>query len=216
MGYDIFYDQARMMLPTEGWGASDSKVFDFVSQHLSNGNRPFFNYIITMSSHEPFKNVQSYYSNDRFLDVKPEKLKDYFTSIAYVDKCLHKLINTVLEKYPHTYIFIFGDHAPYVLKNVPYSIGMTEIDTHTMQFVPMLIITPDHKVMRESRYAATFLDIAPTILQNNNLTYTYQMQGDNLLDRLKNGTIPYKGKQYDREYLYQKAAKTRSTVFGNN
>ncbi|MEI6213709.1 MAG: LTA synthase family protein, partial [Desulfuromonadales bacterium] len=217
MGYDIFYDQQRMMLPTEGWGASDARVFDFALQHLSSKRKPFFDYIITMSSHEPFTNVHNYYTTDRFNDVTPQRLKDYFVSISYTDRSLGLLVNSVREKYPNSYIFIFGDHTPYVLRNKSsYGIAMTDVDDRAMQFVPMIIITPDHKKKQESRYAASFLDIAPTIIRNNNINYTYQIQGDDLLGELKNTMIPYKGKQYPRDYLFRAAAGTRANSFGAN
>jgi phosphoglycerol transferase MdoB-like AlkP superfamily enzyme len=217
MGFDIFYDQIRMRLESQGWGAPDDKVYDYVINNLGNNKKPFFFYIITMSSHEPFKNVYNYFSTNRFSDVTPEKMKDYFTTISYVDKTLSRYINQVRVKYPNTYIYIFGDHAPYVLYHkTPFNIALTDIDKQVIQFVPMIIITPDHKMMQETRYAATFLDIAPTIILNSNLNYSYQILGDNLLQQLGNNDIYYKGKQYKRDLLFQMAQKTKSPTYGNN
>ena len=215
MGFDRFFDQSRMRLKSQGWGASDDKVFDFVSSYLRKSKTPFFTYIITMSSHEPFKNVYNYYTTDRFNDVTPEKLKDYFISISYVDKAVNRFIDNILEKHPNTYVYLFGDHAPYVLHGKSsYGVAMTEKDHDSLQFVPLIIITPDKRKFKDSTCAATFLDIAPTIILNSKIAYSYEIMGDNLLEPLNAVSIKYKGKMFDRKELYNAASKTRALNFG--
>ena len=215
MGFDRFFDQSRMRLESQGWGASDDKVFDFVSKYLKNRKNPFFSYIITMSSHEPFKNVYNYYNIDNFSDVTPEKLRDYFISISYVDKAVNRFVDNILEKHPNTYVYIFGDHAPYVLHGKSsYGVAMTDIDNYSLQFVPTIIITPDKRKFKDSTCAATFLDIAPTIILNSKIAYSYEIMGDNLLEPLNAVSIKYKGKMFDRKELYNAASKTRALNFG--
>ena len=208
MGFDMFYDMTRMRLISEGWGASDGKVFDFATKIMGNGNKPFLNYIITMSSHEPFKNVSNYYTSSKYDDISPEKLKDYFISIEYVDRMLENFIKKTREQHPNTYIFVFGDHTPYVLNRGPYQRASFTLDNHAFEFVPMFIITPDNAKRIEAERAISFLDIAPTILKSSNAQYTYSVMGENILGKFGDRLIPYKGKQYDRKELFQLAQKT--------
>jgi lipoteichoic acid synthase len=60
MGFSDFFDIDRMHLPEEGWGASDGRVCETVLQKLKSQRPPFYCHIITMSSHEPFENVDHY------------------------------------------------------------------------------------------------------------------------------------------------------------
>ena len=208
MGFSMFYDQTRMRLSSEGWGASDRKVFDYAAKVMESSNRPSFDYVITMSSHEPFTNVLNYYSSSIYNDIGSVKLKNYFISIEYVDRMLENFINKIRERQPNTYIFVFGDHTPYVLNSGSYKRASFELNNFSFEFVPLFIITPDNAKRIESERAVSFMDIAPTILKSSNAQYTYNIMGENLLWDFGDISIPYRGKQYDRKQLFQLAKKT--------
>jgi len=207
MGFDIFYDRKRMRLPEQGWGAADEEVFAFAKKRLGRDNRPFFYYIITMSSHEPFRNVENYYRSDQFDDVTPVLARNYLISINYVDRTLRNFVTQVLKEYPDTYIFIYGDHTPYGIKSGPFHRAHFLLDDKDFEFVPLLIVTPQGDIRRESRKAASFIDIAPTALAASGITYRLKTYGENLLMPLHR-EIPFRGGFYSREILFRKAKKT--------
>ena len=208
MGFDILYDQSRMRLESEGWGVSDGKVFNFALNKLAKGTKPYFNYIITMSSHEPFRNVYNYYKTDRYNDVEPAKTRDYFVSVEYVDSMLESLVTQIRRRRPNTYIYIFGDHTPYVLTRGAFKIASFDLDNKKLEFVPLFIITPDGRKRRENLLATSFLDIAPSILNVSNANYKYSAMGENLLGSFGQRQIPFKGKNYDRRDLFELAKRT--------
>ena len=207
MGFSGFYDQTRMGLVSEGWGSADGKVFAFAEEKMRSSRRPFFSYIITMSSHEPFRNVDNYYVDGRFEGVKPEMTRSYLKSMAYVDRTLEQFIGNIRKEYPDSYIYVFGDHTPYVLQKGPFQRTSLVMDDRNFEFVPLFILTPDHQVRRETEKAISFLDLAPTILASAGVSGSINTYGENLLSSRLTNRIPLSGEYYDRKFLFESARK---------
>jgi predicted AlkP superfamily phosphohydrolase/phosphomutase len=73
----------------------------------------------------------------------------------------------------------------------------------------MMIITPDGKVRKEEKEAASFLDVAPTILKTSGVNYDFKSDGLDLAGPvLKAGKLPLKGGSYDRALLFEQASAT--------
>ncbi|HEY3308983.1 MAG TPA: LTA synthase family protein [Desulfuromonadaceae bacterium] len=213
MDFDKFYDRLRMGLPEEGWGASDQRLFEFAEKKIAQLRRPFLCYLITMSSHEPFRNVENYFNDSAYDDVEPEITRHYFKSISYVDQVLREFVSHVRANYPHAYIFIYGDHTPYVIKKGLYQRAAFMMDDKEFEFVPLLIVTPSKQVRMEQKLAVSFLDIAPTVLAASGVPYRFRTTGENLLEKPLIRPIPFREDSYDRALLYREAQKTRKNLF---
>ena len=208
MGFREFYDIEKMGLPEEGWGASDRSLFRFVESQLAREESPFFYYVITMSSHEPFTNVRSYYQDRRFDDIDHALTRDYFTSIAYADAELEEFVTHVTRRFPGTYLFIYGDHTPYVINEAPYKRASVRIDQKELEFVPLIIVTPGQARYTEKRRVASYLDLAPTVLSASGAAASVLTQGVNLLNTpLRQTGVPHRGSDYSRERLYGLASE---------
>jgi lipoteichoic acid synthase len=204
MGFSRFYDIFGMGLHETGWGAPDKSVFDFITAKLRAQREPFFYYVITMSSHEPFTLTRSYYRNDSFKSIDNVQTRDYFTVISYVDREVREFVRNVRNIRPGAYIFIWGDHTPVIGKDI-YKRASFPADNKIFEFVPLFIITPDSQVFRETRYAVSFVDVAPTVLAASGSAYRIRSNGTNLLARsLKDGPIAYRGGEYMRSDLYKR------------
>ena len=203
MGFDVFYDMGGMKLEEKGWGIPDHEVFDFALEKMrEQRGKPFLSYIITMSSHMPFKNTASYYSTDKFDAVKDENVKNYYTVMSYVDKCVQDFVTKVKAEFPGAYILIFGDHSPGITSDI-YTQAAYMAGGDYFEYVPFILLTPDNKQHQENKYAATFLDISPTILYAAGVGFTIRTDGINLADPPRTmPQIPFKGKLYDRDYLF--------------
>lgn len=203
MGFSEFYDMNRMKMKDIGWGAPDADVFNYAFNELNNINKPFFSYIITMTSHGPFTNARYYYNNARYDDIKDETVRNYFNSISYVDESLKQFVEKVRKNFKNTYVFIWGDHTPNISTET-YHQSFIKGQEHTLEFVPLLITTPDGKVYREKNKVASFLDISPTILNTSGIKYSIKSDGMNVLDEKSNGGyIPYNGSNLDRSSLFK-------------
>jgi lipoteichoic acid synthase len=204
MGFDRFFDIDTMGLQVAYWGAPDKAVFDFVAIQLRSQREPFFYYVITMSSHEPFTLTQSYYQNNFFSDIRNERTRDYFNAISYVDREVGEFVRMIRQIRPNTYVFIFGDHTPVIARDV-YKRAFFVYDARQFEFVPLFIITPDSLAFRENRYAASFIDIAPTVLAATRAPYSIRTSGANLLSHpIANTAIDYRGASYLRADLYKR------------
>ncbi len=207
MGFHGFYDIDDMHLNEKGWGAPDHEMFGFIEKKLKRQKIPFFYYIITMSSHEPFMAVSRYYRNNSYSDIKDRELRGYFDSFSYVDRVLDNFVAFVKNNIKDTYIFIYGDHNAYILRDHP-GIPFKNLG------VPLFIITPDGKIYRETKKIASMLDLSQTILSASGINFEIMTQGANLLDfPIKNGPIPVNaGSSYDRETLFGKDMTSFSNI----
>lgn len=204
MGFKQFYDINSMNFEDQGWGAPDDNVFSFAFSKLNKVRGPFLSYIITMTSHGPFESARNYYNNPLYDDIENEIVKDYFNSFSYVDESIKKHVTEVKRKYPNTYIIIYGDHTPNINSAEFAQASFIDGDKY-FEFVPLFIITPDNKVYTENQVVASFLDIAPTILEVSGIYYKIYSDGTNLLNRDKNPlNIPLKGESFDRAWLYER------------
>jgi lipoteichoic acid synthase len=209
MGFQAFYDMFAMRLPEIGWGASDESVFDFVKSQMLHQKQPFLYYCITMSSHEPFVFVKPYYRNSAFDDIKDGPVRNYLNSMSYVDNMLKKFIPAVRNTCPNMIIFIYGDHTP-SLPKCGYQKALITLKGQPLEFVPLLIVTPENTVYREKRLAASFLDIAPTVLAAGRCKGTIQSYGLNLLSLpTQDKGIPYRMNIYSRKSLYGNIGRKR-------
>ncbi len=208
MGFQDFIDRIDMSLPEVKWGAPDDGMMNYVKEKLGKQKEPFFYYIITMSSHEPFDIVPAYYSNPFYNEIKNKEIRDYFISLSYVDIVLNDFIVFVKNHLKNTYIFIYGDHNAYTLYD-PLSFQN--------RGVPLFIITPDSKRYRENAAMASMLDLAPTILCAAKISFDERVKGVNLLDfPIKDGLIPVNEiEMSSRRDLFNKDLKSQSRMTFN-
>lgn len=74
--------------------------------------------------------------------------------------------------------------------------------------MPLIIVTPDKKVYKEDKNVASFLDIAPTILEASNIKFEIKSDGLDLINSIQNAPpIPFKGENYDRALLFKQFNK---------
>lgn len=209
MGFDYFYDIRKMGFKDEGWGAPDHEVFNYVINKLEDEKSPFLSYIITMSSHMPFSNTKEYYRNNNYDDIKDETVRNYFTSISYVDNSIKDFVGQFQAKHENTYFIILGDHTPDIKKD-EYMQSSYTLNGKYFEFVPIFIITPDNKKYVENKEAASFLDVAPTILSASGIKFHYKSDGIDLINPPGvSNKIPYKQNEYDRSLLFNNIIKSQ-------
>ncbi len=209
MGFRHFFDMQEMGLREIAWGAPDKSVLGFVNAQLLTQKSPFFYYVITMSSHEPFNLTRSYYQNNTYATIPDEKTRDYFNSMSYVDGQLREFVRAVRAEHPQTIIAIWGDHTPVIARNV-YKRASFVYNNKQFEFVPCFILTPDRQVYREAKNVASFIDVAPTLLAFSKVPYAVRSNGNNLCrPPFVNTTIDYRGTTYSRRDLYRQIKQLR-------
>lgn len=202
MGFDNFYDINNMGLKNVGWGAPDHDLFNYVLK-MPTLKKPYFHYIITMSSHCMFTNVRNYYNNDFFNDITDKVVRNYFNSLAYVDNAIKDFITGIKKKDENTAVIIWGDHTPGI-KRDSFKQSLLKVNGKFLEIVPLFIIPPGKMNYKEEKNVVSSLDIAPTILELANIPYMYKTDGESLLKPSEiNNKIPYRGEQFNRSMLFK-------------
>lgn len=208
MGYSRFYDLKATGLKEVGWGAPDKEFLDYVRSFLSRVDHPFFAHVITMSSHYPYTLVNRYFRDSSFDDIGDTMVRNYFTAARYTDQAIRDFVEDA-RKRPHTYIFIYGDHGC-TASGREFHCSKHIVGNHTMEFVPLFILTPDGQKYRETKCVASFLDLAPTILAASGCGCVYATRGQNLLEYpLKSSNVPFHGLMLSREKLWSQYVRNR-------
>jgi phosphoglycerol transferase MdoB-like AlkP superfamily enzyme len=187
MGFEEYYDRVKMNLPHRGWGASDEDVFNFVKQKIKEEKKPFFYYVITMSSHGPFDIVDQYYTNESFSDINMKNVKKYFNSISYVDTQLSNFVSFLVDNFNDTHIFIFGDHSSGVEGDI-YNPSVSVVEGKRVEIVPLFFIPAKSSQIKPKGYCGdviSFLDVAPSIIHAAGISATIKSYGISILS-LKN------------------------------
>lgn len=208
MGFQSFLGRKEMRLSKFRWGGSDGEMFDYILKYSTHLKSPFLLYVITLSSHIPFTLVNDYYSTHEFDDVKNNTVRNYFTSISYVDSIIGHFVNQMTAR-KNTIVIIYGDHSPGIKKD-EYEDASVISGNNKLRFVPLIIASKEHSFRAVDSVAVSFLDIAPTILQLSGITCSYFSDGQPLINAEGiDSKIPYNGSLYDRKDLFHRISASR-------
>jgi phosphoglycerol transferase MdoB-like AlkP superfamily enzyme len=201
MGFGRFWDLHDMGIKPSGWGASDADVRIFLQQTLRKQQGRFYFHWITMTSHGPYTLVRQLYQEPRFAAIEPEAVRDYLTSMAYVDQQLAALVTSFKAQHPDAYLVIYGDHTSSLQHG--FTPSTLQHDGHRLEFVPLFIVTPDQQVRRENQRVASFLDLSVSIMGAAGVAYSLHSFGCDVLQPLTMEQVRYQGGWLDRRQLYQ-------------
>ncbi|WP_374445277.1 sulfatase-like hydrolase/transferase [Epilithonimonas sp.] len=167
------YDKTYQKLPSspggESWGFEDQSVFRKALDVQKVRQKPYFNMILTLSTHNPFAiNKKEYYEklyeermNSKFLTPAQKKwskaYKTQLVSVLNADDALKHFFQDYSKRadFNKTIFFITGDHS------MPEILLQSKIDRF---HVPMMIYSPMLKEAKRFQKTISHFDIAPSIL----------------------------------------------------
>jgi len=153
----------------ESWGYEDQAVFSKMLEVKAASKRPYFDMILTLSTHNPFLiNNQAYYEklyNKRMqsdlLSQEQKKwaatFKNQLISVVNADDALKKFFDNYRRRndFANTIFVITGDH----------SMPEITLQSHIDRFhVPLLIYSPLLKEAKRFHKTTSHFDVAPSIL----------------------------------------------------
>ncbi|PRD56670.1 sulfatase-like hydrolase/transferase [Sphingobacterium gobiense] len=153
----------------ESWGYEDQAVFSKMLDVQKPDNQPYFNLILTLSTHNPFLiNNTSYYeelfqkrvASNQILDAQRKwafENKKQLVSVLNVDDALKAFFEAYAKRpdFKNTIFLITGDHS---MPEIPLQ---TKIDRY---HVPLIIYSPLLKEPKRFFQLTSHFDIAPSIL----------------------------------------------------
>ncbi|MFW6034809.1 MAG: LTA synthase family protein [Halothermotrichaceae bacterium] len=174
LGFDRFYglsdyhqESKKMEIRNEGLGINDYDFFDQSVDYLKELENPFFAFLITVSSHGPFKHYPSDWERDEFKDIDNQLVQDYFQSIYFVDRTLEMFYQKLEEigLLDNSLLIIYGDHEAGI-EEKEYSSSNYFIsgkDSKLLEQVPLIISYPGVEAGTIEK-VGSMPDLAPTIL----------------------------------------------------
>jgi lipoteichoic acid synthase len=170
-GFENFYsmedlDQSDII----GLGISDKSMFRQAADILSKEEKPFFSFIISLTSHHPFVIEDK----DVTLQLKDEdkdtKFGSYLKTVRYFDEAFGEFLQELKDAglYDNTVIALYGDHHALNL-NMDNNKEMMEnylaraYDYDEMLRVPLMIHVPGSGVKQTISTTGGQIDFLPTI-----------------------------------------------------
>ncbi len=185
LGFDEFYSNKRFELDEYvGWGLGDTS---FYRQSLDkiDTNNPFYGFMISLSSHFPFK--YPYFENYDFNvgEYEGTFLGYYLKSINYADKALGSLIQDLKDRglYDNTLLVIYGDHSAVPKDNADQLMKyvgkeLSDFEWLKLQKVPLIIHYPGLPKGKVINTTGGEVDILPTIANLMDFEVPYALGKD--------------------------------------
>lgn len=214
-GFDNYYSEKNFNInETVGLGLSDKSFLNQTVEKLKTMDKPYFSFIITLSSHFPFDDTEHY---GDFTTGKYENtlLGNYIKAIHYTDEqlgmFLQKLDDEGISK--DSIIVLYGDHNAIPKENekdLADFMGiqnMNELEWAKLQKVPMMIHFPNNEYAEVNHITSGQIDLYPTLcnifdIQNQDLL------GSDLLNT-KNSTVVFRNGSFtDGKVFYLSSNST--------
>jgi len=182
--------------PSLGWGLSDEAFFRRVGDRLSRLPQPFFAFLITLTSHHPYRAIPVERHQLDTSGIPKATLVGYLESMRYVDGALAKFFEVLDENglRENTAIVIFGDHDSRMLINKRTTQAMLQrtdlakreailigLRAFATKRIPLFIVPPTSREkaypVRRVHTAAGQIDFGPTLLHLAGLRTPASMLG---------------------------------------
>ncbi len=202
-GFERFFSEEDYLLQDKAssW-LSDFSFFEQSVEKIKKMKKPFFSFMISLTSHFPFKLEERLWGLKLSKDL-PEFLSLYYQSVNYTDRALQFFYESLKQEglMENTVFAFYGDHegvSPEHLASLYDELGIQQSNmlksTNRMRMaqVPFIIAT-DNDVAIESpdlNIVGSTLDVGPTLLHLLGLPKISYGMGTSLFTADKDRIIP--------------------------
>lgn len=204
---------------TIGLGMNDRDFFIQSLEHIKTLEKPFYSFLITLTSHHPYTMP----FENRF-DILPEDedsiFADYISAINYIDECIGVFIEGLKEAglYEQSVIVVYGDHFAIPLNETDSTEPLGRLLGHEYNFddflnVPCIVAVPGldeataEKLSETETVTGGHADLMPTILD------LFGYKSDNMIMFGQNLFSSDKGIVYPQASLQRGSFIDDDTVF---
>lgn len=172
-GFDRFVNEEDYTAsePIIGLGINDSEFFSQSIDYIKDTEKPYYAFLVTLSSHHPFEMPEEYRQIQLINEHKNTLFGNYIQSINYADAAIGEFINKLKEEglYEDTIINIYGDHFGLASTDENNKKLMTEYlgyeyDFDEMMRVPLIIHMPESGINQRISTTGGQIDFLPTLL----------------------------------------------------
>ena len=171
-GFDNFISEENFTVKEKiGLGITDEEFFDQSLNYLKKQKRPFYSFLITLSSHSPYDMPSKYNKLAIKESHKGTAFAKYINAVSYTDNAIGEFIEGLKKEglYDNSIIAIYGDHFGLLTKDADTHKIMTEILGYSYEYdemmkIPLIVHIPGKDVNKTIDTLGSQLDFAPTIL----------------------------------------------------
>jgi len=209
VGFDKFYSSGDFITPAEeieGWGLGD-KSFLLQSLEKIDKSKPFYSFMITLSSHYAYG---SFEDNDEF-DVgeyEGTTFGNYIKAAHYVDSAIGGFLEELKKQglYDNTLLVFYGDHHAFPKdksEDMQHFLGIDDSEFEWLKYqkVPLIIHYPGLKNGEVMDITGGQIDILPTVANLMGFEVPYAM-GKDLLNSEEGYAILRGGSYITDSYIY--------------
>ncbi|GAA0739361.1 LTA synthase family protein [Clostridium oceanicum] len=203
--FDDFYGETNYKIDDKvGLGLSDKSFLNQSLEKMKSFKKPFYSFVVTLSSHFPYDDVEGYEKDEKFNVGKYEGtfMGNYLKGIHYADTQLGMFLDK-LEKEGYmddSLIVLYGDHnaiSKNYIQQLYDFVGEKEpndMKWYQLQKVPMFIHFPkdEHKGV-DHTYSGQ-IDLYPTLANLYDLPKEYMLGND--LFNSKNTKVTFRNGSY--------------------
>jgi len=169
-GYQVFYSKANPKIVSDeivGLGISDRSIFTQMADIYKTENKPFYNFIISLSSHRPFELPAKYQLLQLPKEMNGTATGNYIQSVRYFDESLGSFIDQLKAEgiWDQTIFGVYGDHygpLPVDEKEIKQFLGVN-FNEKTRFTIPLIIHHPGEEKGVVNTGAGSQMDIYPTL-----------------------------------------------------
>lgn len=170
-GFDVFVGEEDLVIDEKiGYGLTDKSFFRQVADILEEMEQPFYSFIITLTSHVPFKLPAPHQEIDLLPEDEGTLFGDYIQAVHYTDEAIGGFIESLKEHglYENSIIALYGDHFGIDCKHgsaerVKALLG-SDYTYGEMLNVPLIIHIPGSGIHETVDTVGGQVDFMPTIL----------------------------------------------------
>ena len=209
IGFDKFINSKDFVMDEfagwEGDALSDASFFRQSLDKIDMSN-PFYSFLITLSTHHPFKYFTDYSYNVG--ELQGSYMGSYIKAANYADSCLGQFIEDLKKRglYDSTLLVVYGDHSA-----VPklqsdglmefLGVQYSELEWAKLQKVPCIIHYPGLRNGEIESTTGGEIDLFPTIANLMSIDYPYFI-GKDILNSEKGYVVLRNGSVMTDSYAY--------------
>jgi phosphoglycerol transferase MdoB-like AlkP superfamily enzyme len=171
IGFDHFYDLNDFKFErTVGWALGDRTFFRQSVERMQQMKRPFYAFLITLSSHYPYHLPDELKTLPQG-PLQPGILSDYLEAVHFLDEAIGILVDELKKAglWDESILIMYGDHDDGIPDDDPnYARLLGEpgtLDRLNLAYrVGMMVHVPGEKVAGRHELPAGQYDLAPTVL----------------------------------------------------
>lgn len=215
LGFDKYNSENDYAIDDiQGLGLSDKSFFRQSIEKMKTYNQPFYTFMISLSSHFPFKD-----ENDKIKDIlntgefEGQLMGDYLKSVKYTDEAIGELIEGLKKEglWDNSVVVFYGDHSaiPFekrdqLAKLLYNKDDLTPLEWFNSQKVVSLMHFPGEKLKGHKTITAGQMDLYPTIANLFNFDSRYAL-GRDLLNNRNGFMVLRDGTWADNNVVYLKS-----------